>query len=137
MTTRTLVVVLVVLLGVVVLSPVVWLTIGGGSSGLWMPGPGMMMGGGGGGVGGWGASGGDVATGFPMAFAWIGGWLMFVAFFRAVAVASMIFVRSLTRGSAPETDSAMELLKRRLAAGEIPREQFGAIVQTLAGGAPR
>ncbi len=129
MTTRTLVVVLVVLLGVVVLSPVVWLTIGGGSSGLWMPGPGMM--------GGWGASGGDVATGFPMAFAWIGGWLMFVAFFRAVAVASMIFVRSLTRGSAPETDSAMELLKRRLAAGEISREQFGAIVQTLAGGAPR
>ena len=61
MTTRTLVVVLVVLLGVVVLSPVVWLTIGGGSSGLWMPGPGMM--------GGWGGGAHPEATSRPV-FRW-------------------------------------------------------------------
>lgn len=129
MTTRSLVVVLAVLLGVVVLSPVVWLTMGDGSRGLWMSGPGMM--------GGWGASGGAAATGFPMAFAWIGGWLMFVAFLGAVVAAAMLLVRSFSHRSAPKGESAMELLRRRLAAGEISREQFEETAQILAAGAPR
>jgi putative membrane protein len=92
--------------------------LGGGMLGWGMMGPGMM--------GGWGGQGGPFAGGWGWAMALSG--LAMLAFWGAVIVGIVLAVRALSgAGSAspaPRGDSALDILKRRYAAGELTREQY-------------
>ncbi|MCC6178473.1 MAG: SHOCT domain-containing protein [Chloroflexi bacterium] len=52
------------------------------------------------------------------------GWLSMVAFWGAVILGLVLLVRSLTGKSTRTEDSALDILRRRYAVGEITREQF-------------
>jgi putative membrane protein len=96
----------------------------GGVMGPGMVGPGMMGGYGAGSVGGgsWG-----LAVGL--------GWLSMLAFWGALIVGVVLLVRwlggSTGAGGRGGGESALEILKRRYAAGEITKEQYEEMRQTL------
>ena len=99
-----------VLLGVLVLVTLLAPMLGGGM-GMMGRGPGMMWGSGYSNGPGWGL--------------WMMlGWLSMVAFLGAVILGVVLLARSLTGRSARTEDSALDILRRRYAAGEITREQF-------------
>lgn len=114
---RGLLVALVTLVLVVLLGPL----LGGG-----MMGPGMMgwYGGPGSRVGGW-------AWGLGMGL----GWLSMLAFWGALIVGVVWLVRAFggdTDGAARRgEESALDILKRRYAAGEITREEYEQMRRTL------
>jgi uncharacterized membrane protein len=111
MTSRELVVVLLVVLGALVLLPALGMALGGfGMMGPGMMGPGMM--------GGWGHSG---------AFGWFGGLGLLALWLLVAGV--LLIVLALTRRATP--DGAPEILKQRLARGEITPEQYAELKRAL------
>src|SRR3989304_4237636 len=105
MNSRDLTVVLLVILGVLVLLPVLGMTLGGfgGMMGPGMMGPGMM---GGGGYGGFG--------------------LLTLLLVAGVVLIVLAFTRREGR-----SDGALEILKQRLARGEITPEQYEELKKVL------
>ncbi len=61
------------------------------------------------------------------------GVLMMLLFWGGVAVAIVFLVRSLSSWRTEPNDNAMEMLRRRLAAGEITSEEFERIRKVLQG----
>lgn len=110
-------VVLVVLILLVLLGPL----LGGG-----IMGPGMM---------GWYGGPGDRGSGWAWGLGMGLGWLTMLAFWGALLVGVVWLIRMLsgdTDGSARRTEeSALDILKRRYAAGEITREEYEQMRQTL------
>lgn len=111
MTSRDLTIVLLVVLGVVVLLPVLGMSFWGGG----MMGPGGMMGRGM--MGGWGPG-----FGFGGAF----GLLILLLVIGGV----VLIVTGLTR-KGPAVDEPLQILRARLARGEITKEQFDELKQAL------
>ncbi len=109
MTSRDLGVVLMVVLGAVVLLPVLMMSMWGGwgMMGPGMMGPGMMSR--------WG-----YGTGFGF------GPMVLLLFIGGIGLIVLAFTRKEPRGEEP-----LELLKRRLATGEITKEQFDELRQAL------
>jgi putative membrane protein len=117
---RGLLIVLGILVLIVVLTPV----LGFGMMGSGMMGPGAMWG--------WrgpvAAPGGGWAWGLAMAL----GWLAMLAFWGAVIVGVVLLVRWLTGPTAARGgESALEILKRRYAAGELTPEDYQRMRQEL------
>ena len=111
MTSRDLTVVLLVVLGVLVLLPVLGMALGGfGMMGPGMMGPGMM--------GGWG---------YGRGFGWFGGFALLTLLLLVAGVA--LIVLAVTRREAP--NGALEVLKQRLARGEITPEQYAELKKIL------
>ncbi|MDR7515720.1 MAG: SHOCT domain-containing protein [Armatimonadota bacterium] len=106
MSWRDAVLVAVVVLGVLVLLPALWMGVGGWG---WMMGPGMM-----GRWGGWG-------------WGW-GGLLGSLVLLLLVAGVALVVV-GLTRRE--RSDSALEILRERLARGEITAEQYEELRKLL------
>ena len=113
---------LLIVLGVLVLVVLVGPLLGGG-----MMGPGMMGGYGRGvppGTGGW-------TWGLAMGL----GWLAMLAFWGALIVGAVLLVRWLTSATSGPShragDSALDILKRRYAAGEITHDEFEQMRQAL------
>ena len=52
--------------------------------------------------------------------------LLMILFWGIVIWATGIFVRNISRNDQEEHDSALDILKRRYATGEISREEFEA-----------
>lgn len=108
-----------VVLGILVLVVLVLPVLGGG-----MMGPGMMWGGGPVTAGGW-------TWGLGMGL----GWLMMLAFWGALIVGVVALVRWLggtgERPRPPAAESALDVLKRRYAAGEITAEQYQQMKEVL------
>lgn len=114
MTSRDWTVVLLVILGSVILLPLVGMAFWGGG----MMGPGHMMGRGM--MGGWGPGAG---------FGWgFGGLGLLVLVLVIVGVA--LIVSGLTRGDG-RSDEALQILRARLARGEITTEQFEELKKAL------
>ena len=73
----------------------------------------------------------------PGSWSWgwmIGGWIMMLVFWGFVIAGIVLVVRALTgRHSTgqPVQDSALEILRRRYASGEITRVQFEETKRTL------
>lgn len=112
MDSRELTTVLLVILGVIVLLPILGMALwGGGMMGPGMMGPGM-MGPGMMGRSGWG--------GGP------GGFLIVLLLIAGIALVVLGFTRREGRAEEP-----LEILKRRLARGEITREQYDELKQAL------
>ncbi len=116
---RGLVITLAVLLLVVLIGPL----LGGG-----MTGPGMM---------GWygppGATGG-APTGWNWGLAMGLGWLSMLAFWGATLVGLVLLVRWMGGLGQPRGagwESALDILKRRCASGELTREQYEQMRQVL------
>jgi len=96
---------------------------------------GFMMGWGGG-YGGWGMMGGPGTMmgsfGLPM----MGGLAMLV-FWALVIGGAVWFIQSMTRGSShtgvskQQTESPLDILKRRYASGDISKEQFEEMTRNL------
>jgi putative membrane protein len=87
---------------------------GWGMMGPGMMGPGMMWGPGGNGATGWGI--------------WmLLGWLSMLAFWGAVILGIVLVVRAVAGSGGRAEDSAIEILRRRYAAGEITREEYEAM----------
>ena len=82
-----------------------------------MMGPGRMWGPGGPREPGWGGAAG---WGLWMLL----GWLSMIAFWGAVIVGILLLVRALVGPERRAEDPAIEVLRRRYAAGEITREQY-------------
>lgn len=66
----------------------------------------------------------------------IGGWVMMLVFVGLIIAGIVVLVRALTHRSvfsppALDKDSALEILRRRYAAGEINKEQFEEMRRTL------
>ncbi len=110
MNSRDLTVVLLVILGALVLLPVLGMTLGGfgGMMGPGMMGPGMM--------GGWGMGRGYGGFGLLTLLLLIGGVVLIV----------LAFTRREGR-----SDGALEILKQRLARGEITSEQYEELKKVL------
>lgn len=110
MNSRDLTVVLLVILGALVLLPVLGMTLGGfgGMMGPGMMGPGMM--------GGWGMGRGYGGFGLLTLLLLIGGVVLLV----------LAFTRREGR-----SDGALEILKQRLARGEITSEQYEELKKVL------
>jgi putative membrane protein len=119
---------LLVALAVLVLLVLAVPLLGGGMMGAGMMGPGMM-----GGPGGQGPpwAGGGWVWGLGMAL----GMLAMLAFWGALIVGVVLLVRWLagtTAGPAGRAgDSALDVLRRRYAAGEITREEYEQMRQVL------
>lgn len=66
----------------------------------------------------------------------IGGWIMMVVFWGFIIVGIVALVRYAGRGSAPDrsggADTALEILRRRYAAGELTTEQFEEMKRRVA-----
>ena len=116
MNSRDLTVVLLVILGVLVLLPVLGMTLGGfgGMMGPGMMGPGMM----GPGMMGPGMMGGGGYGGF--------GLLTLLLLVAGVVLIVLAFTRREGR-----SDGALEILKQRLARGEITPEQYEELKKVL------
>lgn len=110
MNSRDWTIVLLVILGIFVLLPI----LGMGFGGFGMMGPGMM--GGRGMMGGWSGGG----------FGW--GGLLFIAL---VIVGIVLIARGLLARPGTTSDGALEILRQRLAKGEITKEQFEELRKTL------
>jgi putative membrane protein len=71
----------------------------------------------------------------PWGWGWaIGGLIMTLAFWGVIVAGVVIAIRAFSgRGAAawPHTDDALEILRRRYAAGEITKEQFEEMKRTL------
>jgi uncharacterized membrane protein len=113
MTSREWTIVLAVILGAVVLLPVLGMSLWGGS----MMGPGGMMGRGM--MGGWGPGAG-----------FVGGGGLGLLFFLLLVVGVVLIVSGLTRREG-RTDEALQILRARLARGEITKEQFDGLREAL------
>lgn len=64
----------------------------------------------------------------------IGGWMTMIVFWGLIAAGIVVVVRALANRNVPgqaRQDSAMEILRRRYAAGEIGKEQFEEMKRTL------
>jgi putative membrane protein len=61
------------------------------------------------------------------------GVLMMVLFWGGIAVAFVYLARSLGRSRPRQVESAMDILRRRLAAGEITSEEFEHVSKVLQG----
>ena len=64
----------------------------------------------------------------------IGGWIMMLVFRGLIIASIIILVRALSGRNVlghSLRDSALEILRRRYAAGEITREQFQEMKRTL------
>jgi putative membrane protein len=122
-TAKTALVVLAILVALVLLGP---LLAGGMMGPGFAMGPGMMYG-----YGGQTAPGGSGwAWGLGMGV----GWLAMLAFWGALILGAVLLVRWIGGGSAAEhpTDgSALDILKRRLAAGEINQQEYDQLRKTL------
>ena len=71
----------------------------------------------------------------PWGWGWmIGGWIMMLLFLGLLIAGIVVLVRALTGRSMfaqPSYDSALEVLRRRYAAGEITKDQFEEMKRTL------
>jgi putative membrane protein len=64
----------------------------------------------------------------------VGGWIMMLLFLGLLIAGIVVLVRALTGRSMfaqPSYDSALEVLRRRYAAGEITKDQFEEMKRTL------
>ncbi len=64
----------------------------------------------------------------------VGGWIVMLVFWGLVIAGIVLLVRALTNrhvAGRPESDSALEVLRRRYAAGEITKEQFEEMKRML------
>lgn len=109
-----------IVLGILVMVVLAVPVLGGG-----MMGPGMMWGGGPAAAGGW-------TWGLGMGL----GWLMMLAFWGALIVGVVALVRWLggtaDRSRSPAAaESALDILKRRYAAGELTAEQYQQMKEVL------
>lgn len=59
------------------------------------------------------------------------GWTMMILFWTAVFVVIILAIRTLSTRASPTTQTPLELLERRFAAGEIDREDFEERKQLL------
>ena len=73
----------------------------------------------------WGAGGG-----WGM---WIAGILMMLLFWGGIAALIVFLVRSFSGARGSSGDTAMEVLRRRLASGEITTDEYERIRKTLQG----
>ena len=64
---------------------------------------------------------------------WIFGILMMLLFWGGIAALVFFVVRALGGSRATHSDSAMDTLRRRLAAGEITQEDFERIRKVIQG----
>ena len=62
---------------------------------------------------------------------WIVGVLIMILFWGGVAAVVVLLVRSLAGPGRTQRDSAMDTLRRRLAAGEISEEEFERIRKVI------
>ena len=62
------------------------------------------------------------------------GWTMMILFWTAVLLVIIWVVRNLTTKPSPTTQTPLDLLERRFAAGEIDREDFEERKQLLSRG---
>jgi len=115
MNSRDLTIVLLVILGVFVLLPVLGMSFWGGG----MMGPGGMMGRGM--MGGWGPGAGFMG-GFGGGFG--------LLFLLLVIAGVVLIVSGLTRKDA-KADDALQILRARMARGEITKEQFEELKEAL------
>ena len=71
----------------------------------------------------------------PWGWGWmVGGWIMMLLFLGLLIAGVAVLVRALTGRSVfgqPGYDSALEVLRRRYAAGEITKDQFEEMKRTL------
>jgi putative membrane protein len=71
----------------------------------------------------------------PWGWGWmVGGWIMMLVFSGLLIAGIVVLVRALTNGNVfgpPSHDSALEILRRRYAAGEITKDQFEEMKRTL------
>ena len=71
----------------------------------------------------------------PWGWGWmVGGWIMMLLFLGLLIAGIVVLVRALTGRSMfaqPSYDSALEVLRRRYAAGEITKDQFEEMKRTL------
>lgn len=72
----------------------------------------------------------------PWGWGWmLGGWLAMLVFWSLVIAGIVILVRTIghrgTVGQPNADDEALAILRRRYAAGEITKEQFEEMKQTL------
>lgn len=71
----------------------------------------------------------------PWAWGWmVGGWIIALIFWVLVIVGIVVLVRMITSRTVfgqPTRDSALEILRRRYAAGEITTDQFEEMKRTL------
>jgi putative membrane protein len=64
----------------------------------------------------------------------VGGWIMMLLFWGLLIAGIVVLVRALASRSVfgqPSYDSALEVLRRRYAAGEITKDQFEEMKRTL------
>lgn len=71
----------------------------------------------------------------PWGWGWmVGGWIMMLVFWGLLIAGIVVLVRALTNRNVsgqPSQDSALEILRRRYAAGEITTDQFEEMKRTL------
>jgi putative membrane protein len=71
----------------------------------------------------------------PGGWGWmLGGWIMMLVFWGLVIAGIIVLVRVLTNRNVSgqaSLDNALEILRRRYAAGEITKEQFEEMKRTL------
>jgi len=71
----------------------------------------------------------------PWGWCWmVGGWIMMLVFLGLLFAGIVVLVRALTNRNVfgqPSPDSALEILRRRYAAGEITKDQFEEMKRTL------
>lgn len=72
--------------------------------------------------------------GFGTGWWWVGGWLMMLVFWALVVVGIVVLIRSVAgtpahRGS---SETPLEILRRRYAAGELTKEQFEQMKRDVA-----
>lgn len=123
-----------VALGVLIVVLLLVPTLGGGLMGFGMMGPGMMWG------WGYGRPDGQVG-GWPWGLAVGLGLLSMIAFWGAIIVGIVLLVRWLSSmGGEPRSgaqESALDILRRRFAAGELTQEQYDQMRRVLTEESPR
>ena len=71
----------------------------------------------------------------PWGWGWmVGGWIMMLLFLGLLIAGIVVLVRALSGRSVfgqPSYDGALEVLRRRYAAGEITKDQFEEMKRTL------
>jgi putative membrane protein len=71
----------------------------------------------------------------PWNWGWmVGGWIMMLLFWALIIAGIVVLVRTLSRPNVPaqqSSDNALEILRRRYAAGEITKEQFEEMKRIL------
>jgi putative membrane protein len=71
----------------------------------------------------------------PWGWGWmVGGWIMMLVFWGLLIAGVVVLVRALTNRNVfgqPGHNSALEILRRRYASGEITKDQFEEMKRTL------